>query len=139
MARRGSKSHCCSDIFNYLLRLRVGPEELEQRYKSREIDKFLEKDKHAFRKQVSRSIYYRCERLGKFPDSKKVSQFSPHFSCNHKRNFDCSNQSENSLYQPISTSQDSKIIRRSVKFHRIHLAKQKNQQNSQFLSGCYQI
>lgn len=43
---------CCGDLFGYLLRLRVSPEELEQRYKSREIDKFLEKDKHAFRRQV---------------------------------------------------------------------------------------
>ncbi|XP_062548948.1 guanine nucleotide-binding protein subunit alpha homolog [Armigeres subalbatus] len=43
---------CCGDFFGYLLRLRVSPEELEQRYKSREIDKFLEKDKHAFRRQV---------------------------------------------------------------------------------------
>lgn len=56
MARR-NKSHCCSDIFTYLLRLRVGPEELEQRYKSREIDKFLEKDRHAFRKQVIISYF----------------------------------------------------------------------------------
>ncbi|XP_058815249.1 guanine nucleotide-binding protein subunit alpha homolog [Topomyia yanbarensis] len=43
---------CCGDLFGYLLRLRVSPEELEQRYKSQEIDKFLEKDKHAFRRQV---------------------------------------------------------------------------------------
>lgn len=50
--QRFSCSRCCNDLFNYLLRLRVSPEELEQRYKSREIDKFLEKDKHAFRKQV---------------------------------------------------------------------------------------
>uniref|UniRef100_A0A182F597 Guanine nucleotide-binding protein subunit alpha homolog n=3 Tax=Nyssorhynchus TaxID=44543 RepID=A0A182F597_ANOAL len=47
-----SCSRCCGDLFGYLLRLRVSPEELEQRYKSREIDKFLEKDKHAFRRQV---------------------------------------------------------------------------------------
>lgn len=50
--QRFSCSRCCNDLFNYLLRLRVSPEELEQRYKSREIDKFLEKDKHAFRRQV---------------------------------------------------------------------------------------
>lgn len=50
--QRFSCSRCCSDLFNYLIRLRVSPEELEQRYKSREIDKFLEKDKHAFRRQV---------------------------------------------------------------------------------------
>lgn len=47
-----SCSRCCGDLFNYLLRLRVSPEELEQRYKSREIDKYLEKDKNSFRRQV---------------------------------------------------------------------------------------
>lgn len=51
--QRFSCSRCCNDLFTYLLRLRVSPEELEQRYKSREIDKFLEKDKHAFRRQVA--------------------------------------------------------------------------------------
>lgn len=50
--QRFSCSRCCNDLFNYLRRLRVSPEELEQRYKSREIDKFLEKDKHTFRRQV---------------------------------------------------------------------------------------
>lgn len=50
--RRPSCFRCFGDLCNYLLRLRVSPEELEQRYKSREIDKFLEKDKHAFRRQV---------------------------------------------------------------------------------------
>lgn len=34
------------------LRFRFSPEELEQRYKSQEIDKMLEKDKQAFRRQV---------------------------------------------------------------------------------------
>ena len=51
--QRFSCSRCCNDIFNYLLRFRGTPEELEQRYKSREIDKFLEKDKHTFRRQVN--------------------------------------------------------------------------------------
>lgn len=55
--QRFSCSRCCSDLFNYLLRLRVSPEELDQRYKSREIDKFLEKDKHAFRRQVRIRIW----------------------------------------------------------------------------------
>lgn len=50
--QRFSCSRCCNDIFNYLMRFRTSPEELEQRYKSREIDKFLEKDKHTFRRQV---------------------------------------------------------------------------------------
>lgn len=35
------------------MRFRASPEELEQRQKSREIDRFLEKDKHTFRRQVS--------------------------------------------------------------------------------------
>lgn len=51
--QRFSCTRCCSDLFNYILRLRVSPEEIEQRYKSREIDKFLEKDKNAFRRQVN--------------------------------------------------------------------------------------
>lgn len=51
--QRFSCSRCCNDIFNYLMRFRASPEELEQRYKSREIDRFLEKDKHTFRRQVN--------------------------------------------------------------------------------------
>ncbi|XP_053959321.1 guanine nucleotide-binding protein subunit alpha homolog [Anastrepha obliqua] len=43
---------CCGNVLSYLVRLRNTPEELEQRYKSREIDKFLEKEKHTFRRQV---------------------------------------------------------------------------------------
>ncbi|XP_039482350.1 guanine nucleotide-binding protein subunit alpha homolog [Drosophila santomea] len=43
---------CCGNIITYLVRLRSTPEELEQRYKSKEIDKFLEKEKHTFRRQV---------------------------------------------------------------------------------------
>ncbi|XP_037912147.1 guanine nucleotide-binding protein subunit alpha homolog isoform X1 [Hermetia illucens] len=49
---RFSCSRWCTDIFNYLLRMRFTPEELEQRYKSREIDKFLEKERHARTRQV---------------------------------------------------------------------------------------
>lgn len=52
---RFSCSRWCTDIFNYLLRMRFTPEELEQRYKSREIDKFLEKERHARTRQVSES------------------------------------------------------------------------------------
>jgi hypothetical protein len=54
MARRNTNqcSPCCSDIFNYFLRLRLDQVEIEQRYKSREIDKFLEKDKYILKKQV---------------------------------------------------------------------------------------
>ncbi|XP_026843082.1 guanine nucleotide-binding protein subunit alpha homolog isoform X1 [Drosophila persimilis] len=43
---------CCGNFLTYLVRLRSTPEELEQRYKSKEIDKFLEKEKHTFRRQV---------------------------------------------------------------------------------------
>ncbi|XP_037811979.1 guanine nucleotide-binding protein subunit alpha homolog [Lucilia sericata] len=43
---------CCGNLINYLIRLRNTPEELEQRYKSKEIDKFLEKEKQTFRRQV---------------------------------------------------------------------------------------
>ena len=44
---------CCGNIINYWIRLRNSPEELEQRYKSKEIDKFLEREKQTFRRQVS--------------------------------------------------------------------------------------
>lgn len=50
--QRFSCTRCCNDIFNYLLRFRASPEEVEQRIKSREIDRYLEKDKHTFRRQV---------------------------------------------------------------------------------------
>ncbi|XP_037959585.1 guanine nucleotide-binding protein subunit alpha homolog [Teleopsis dalmanni] len=49
---RFASLRCCGNLITYLLRLRSTPEELEQRYKSREIDKFLEKEKHTFRRQV---------------------------------------------------------------------------------------
>ncbi|XP_017482889.1 PREDICTED: guanine nucleotide-binding protein subunit alpha homolog [Rhagoletis zephyria] len=52
MASRFACLRCCGNILSYLVRLRNTPEELEQRYKSREIDKFLEKEKHTFRRQV---------------------------------------------------------------------------------------
>ncbi|KAI8037664.1 hypothetical protein M5D96_009468 [Drosophila gunungcola] len=44
---------CCGNFLTYLIRLRSTPEELEQRYKSKEIDKCLEKDRHTFRRQYS--------------------------------------------------------------------------------------
>ncbi|CAG9800259.1 unnamed protein product [Chironomus riparius] len=50
--RRNSRKNCCEGIFSHLLRIRFTPEELEQRDKSRKIDKFLEKDKNSFRRQV---------------------------------------------------------------------------------------
>lgn len=55
--QRFSCSRCCNDFFNYLMRFRASPEEMEQRQKSREIDRFLEKDKHTFRRQVKSTIY----------------------------------------------------------------------------------
>lgn len=61
--QRFSCTRCCNDLFNYLLRLRVSPEELEQRYKSREIDKYLEKDKHTFRRQVVVSLIFSAHNL----------------------------------------------------------------------------
>ncbi|KAH8244707.1 hypothetical protein KR038_006551 [Drosophila bunnanda] len=42
----------CGNFLTYLVRLRSTPDELEQRYKSKEIDKILEKEKHTFRRQV---------------------------------------------------------------------------------------
>lgn len=51
--RNSIRKNCCSDVLTHLLRLRFTPEELEQRDKSRKIDKFLEKDKNSFRRQVS--------------------------------------------------------------------------------------
>lgn len=55
---RGSCFVCCGQFFSVLLRFRGDSEELEQRYKSREIDKFLKKDKPTLRKQVSRRICF---------------------------------------------------------------------------------
>ncbi|XP_044317410.1 guanine nucleotide-binding protein subunit alpha homolog [Drosophila rhopaloa] len=43
---------CCGNFLTYLVRLRSTPEEMEQRYKSKEIDKYLERDRHTFRRQV---------------------------------------------------------------------------------------
>ncbi|XP_030376918.1 guanine nucleotide-binding protein subunit alpha homolog [Scaptodrosophila lebanonensis] len=43
---------CCGNFLTYLVRLRSTPEELEQRYKSKEIDKSLERERHTFRRQV---------------------------------------------------------------------------------------
>lgn len=48
-----SKICCGSDAFSHFLRIRFTSEELEQRDKSRKIDKYLEKDKHGFRRQVN--------------------------------------------------------------------------------------
>lgn len=47
---------CCGSILKYLIRLRNTPEELEQRCKSKEIDKFLEREKQTFRRQVSEQL-----------------------------------------------------------------------------------
>lgn len=51
--QRFSCSRCCNDFFSYLRRFRASSEETEQREKSRQIDKILEKDKDTFRRQVS--------------------------------------------------------------------------------------
>lgn len=58
--QRFSCSRCCNDIFNYLMRFRASPEEMEQRHKSREIDRLLEKDKHTFRRQVNAVFALPC-------------------------------------------------------------------------------
>lgn len=55
-SNQGSCFLCCGQVFNVLLRFRADSDELEQRYKSREIDKFLKKDKPTLRKQVSRLL-----------------------------------------------------------------------------------
>lgn len=55
--RNSLRKNCCSDVLNHLLRLRFSPEELEQRDKSRKIDKFLEKDKNSFRRQVMSTTF----------------------------------------------------------------------------------
>lgn len=54
----GSCLVCCGHIFNYMLRYRRDSDELEQRYKSREIDKFLKKDKRTIKKQVILILYF---------------------------------------------------------------------------------
>lgn len=45
---------CCGNFLTCLVRLRRTPEEQEQRCKSKEIDRFLEKERHTFRRQVSK-------------------------------------------------------------------------------------
>lgn len=54
---QSSYLQCCGNFLNYLIRLRKSPEELEQYYKSKEIDKFLEKEKQTFRRQVILFIF----------------------------------------------------------------------------------
>lgn len=77
MSRRRNSSlrekSCCTDVLSHLLRLRFTPEELEQRDKSRKIDKFLEKDKNSFRRQV---------KLWTFPHSPCLHRDFP-FPMNH--------------------------------------------------------
>ena len=51
-----SCSRCCGDLFAFLQRFRASPEEVEQRYKSREIDKFLEQDRRTYRRQVRKTL-----------------------------------------------------------------------------------
>lgn len=53
MSRNSIRKNCCTDVLTHLRRLRFTEAELEQRDKSRKIDKFLEKDKNSFRRQVS--------------------------------------------------------------------------------------
>lgn len=43
---------CCSEALTCWLRLKLSPEEIEQRYRSKEIDRILEKDKQTLRRQV---------------------------------------------------------------------------------------
>lgn len=43
---------CCPDIFAHLPKKRRSPEDILQRRKSKEIDKFLTKDEYSFRRQV---------------------------------------------------------------------------------------
>ncbi|KAJ8722452.1 hypothetical protein PYW07_003632 [Mythimna separata] len=43
---------CCTEALTCWLRLKLSPEEIEQRYRSKEIDKILEKEKQALRRQV---------------------------------------------------------------------------------------
>jgi hypothetical protein len=52
-----SCSRCCGDFFAFLQRFRTSPEEVEQRYKSREIDKFLEQDRRMYRRQVMDKLW----------------------------------------------------------------------------------
>lgn len=85
----------CHNLYSYIMRLRVSPEELEQRYKSREIDKFLEKDKHAFRRQVKLLL------LGAGESGK--STFLKQMRIIHGINFDPSlmNEFQQVIYQNI--------------------------------------
>lgn len=43
---------CCTEAFTCWLRLKLSQEEIEQRYRSKEIDRILEKEKQALRRQV---------------------------------------------------------------------------------------
>lgn len=44
--------YCCTEALTCWLRLKLSPEEIEQRYRSKEIDRILEKDKQTLRRQV---------------------------------------------------------------------------------------
>lgn len=57
---------CCGNFLTYLVRLRSTPEELEQRYKSKEIDRFLEKEKNTFRRQVRYDEVYSIDSIYHF-------------------------------------------------------------------------
>ncbi|CAH0604921.1 unnamed protein product [Chrysodeixis includens] len=43
---------CCTEALTCWLRLKLSPEEIEQRYRSKEIDRILEKEKQTLRRQV---------------------------------------------------------------------------------------
>lgn len=43
---------CCPEAFTCWLRFKLTPEEIEQRMKSREIDRVIEKDKQTYKRQV---------------------------------------------------------------------------------------
>lgn len=72
MSRNSIRKNCCTDVLTHFRRLRFTEAELEQRDKSRKIDKFLEKDKNSFRRQVAylRSINL----LSKFPANLPISK-----------------------------------------------------------------
>lgn len=52
LSRKISCTPCCGDFLTYVWRLGASPEEVDQRFRSNQIDKILSKEKHAIKRQV---------------------------------------------------------------------------------------
>lgn len=52
LSRKISCTPCCGDFLTYVWRLGASPEEVDQRFRSNQIDKILSKEKQAIKRQV---------------------------------------------------------------------------------------